>query len=112
MMSPFSGTCPLRQRAGKSPELLWRIWSFAVPYCNFTVNSKHSFKERTKADLFVLMSGLAECRLKGLPLVPAFTRLTYKLSKLYKIEQRVPVKMKSDALDFEVVRPFNVATQS
>lgn len=33
-MRPFSGTCPLCNRAGKEPALLWWIWSLAVPYCN------------------------------------------------------------------------------
>lgn len=31
---PFSGTCPLRKRAGNELALLWWIWSLVVPYFN------------------------------------------------------------------------------
>lgn len=93
-MRPFSDTSPPSQLVGKSPALLWRIWSLAVPYCIF--NSKYPFKgykgiKKQTRVAWLFMSWLNDSRL--LPLVPASTCLTYKVPNPHKIGQRVPVKL-------------------
>ncbi len=104
-MRPFSDTCPLRQRAGKSPALRWRIWSLDVPYCNF--NSKYS----KQAELVNSCLFLSWPNDKFLLLLPARTRLTFKVPNSHTIRQMVPVKLRCDAVDFMVIRRLNVVTR-